>query len=73
VLIADQLIVDDDLHVSAASGDITISGTPALGDMIHFKLRRDYDYTGGGTAMDVPTYVFGVLIQYRENLEVTAW
>lgn len=70
---ADQVIADDDLHVTAASAAITVGGTPALGDLIHFKLRRDFDYTGGGTAMDVDARVFGVLIQYRKTQSVAAW
>lgn len=73
VTVADQLIADDDLHVTSASAAVTVGGTPALGDLIHFKLSRDYDYDGGGTAMDVDAYVLGILIQYQRNKEVTAW
>ena len=70
---ADRVIADDDLHITAASAAITVGGTPALGDLIHFKLRRDYDYTGGGTAMDVDARVFGALIQYQKTQSVAAW
>ena len=69
----DQLILDDDMHVTAASAALTVGGTPVLGDMIHFKLGRDFDEANGGTAMDVDARVFGVLIQYRETVEPTAW
>jgi len=72
-LIADQAGADDTFRFSATSPAITVSGTPALGDMIHFRLKRDFDYTGGGTAMDVDCWVIGLLIQYQENLAVTAW
>jgi hypothetical protein len=61
------------LHVSPASSALTVGGSPALGDLIHFKLSRDYDHDGGGTAMDVDADVLGVLIQYKKNNEVSAW
>jgi hypothetical protein len=69
----DQHIADNDMHITAASADITVGGTPALGDMIHFKLGRDYDYAGAGSAMDVDARVLGVMIQYVKNQEVSAW
>lgn len=71
--VADQLIADDDLHVSNASAALTVGGTPALHDVVHFKLTRDYDYTGGGTAMDVDVRLVGVLIQYKTTNTVAAW
>lgn len=71
--VEDQLISDDDLHVTGASAALTIGGTPILGDMIHFKLSRDYDHDGGGTAMDVDARVFGVLIQYKKNVATALW
>jgi len=75
VAVVDQAISDDDLHISPASAAITVSGSPALGDLIHFKLTRDYDYdyVGAGTAMDVDLRLFGVLIQYQEAYTVAAW
>ena len=71
--VTDEVIADDDLHITAASGALTIAGTPALYDMIHFKLERDYDYAGAGTAMDVDARIFGILIQYKKTEEVVAW
>lgn len=72
--VTDQLIADDDLHVTAASAAITVGGTPALGDLVHFKITRDYDYDGGGgSAMDVDARLIGVLIQYGKDKEVSAW
>ncbi len=45
-----------------------------MGDMIHFKLTRDYDYNGGGgTAMDVDLRLLGVLIQYCKTNPVAGW
>jgi hypothetical protein len=75
VNIVDQFIAADDLHVSPASAALTVGGTPALGDLIHFKLSRDYDHDsgGGGVAMDVDAHVLGVLIQYQKTENVAAW
>lgn len=72
-IVTDEAIADDDLHITAASGALTIAGTPALGDMIHFKLSRDYDYAGTGSAMDVDARIFGISIQYKKTEEVVAW
>jgi hypothetical protein len=71
--IADQVVADEDLHITAASGALTVGGSPALGDLVHFKLSRDYDHDGGGTAMDVDADVLGVLIQYKRDQAVNAW
>lgn len=72
-LMEDQALADDDMHVSAASGALTLGGTAAAEAMTHWKLRRDFDYAGAGVAMDVNARVLGVLIQYRENNTVAAW
>lgn len=69
----DQHIADDDLHVTPASSALTVDGSPAAGDLVHFRLGRDYDEANGGTAMDVDARVLGVLIQYRENVATAAW
>lgn len=71
--IEDQHIADDDLHITAASGVITVGGSPALGDLLHFRLSRDYDHAGSGTAMDVDAHVLGVYIQYQKTNNVAAW
>ena len=71
--IADQLIADDDLHVTPASAALTVGGSPALGDLIHFRLSRDFDYDGGGAAMGVDAHVLGVLIQYQKTNNQAAW
>ena len=75
VEMTDAVIADDDLHVTAASSALTVGGVPALGDMIHFKLTRDYDYDnlGAGTAMDVDARIFGILIQYIADETPAAW
>lgn len=70
----DQLTADNDLHITAASAAMTIGGTPALGDMIHFKITRDFDYEGGGgTAMAVSCRLMGVLLQIMKTNNPAAW
>lgn len=67
VNVDDVVIAVGDLHVSPASGAITIAGTPALGDLVFFKLTRDYDYTGGGTGMAEDAKLLGISLQYKES------
>lgn len=38
---ADNFIAASDVHVTAATGAITIAGTPAKGDMLFFRVLRD--------------------------------
>jgi hypothetical protein len=71
--VTDEVIADDDLHVTAASPALTVGGAPAVGSLIHFKLTRDFNYNGAGSAMDVPLRLIGVLIQYRKSETVAAW
>jgi len=73
IVVADQAIADNDLHITDASSALTVSNTPALGNLVHFKLTRDYDYAGAGAAMDVNAYVLGILIQYKKTNTVSAW
>jgi hypothetical protein len=69
--VVDALTAKADMHVSPASGLLTVGGTPALGDVIHFKLSRDYDY--GGTPMVEDAWVIGVQIQYITSSDAVAW
>jgi hypothetical protein len=73
VNVEDQHIADEDLAITAASEAITIGGSPAQGDLVHFKITRDFDHAGGGTAMDVDARVFGMMIQYKKDQTVVAW
>ena len=73
VAVEDQASTDDDLLVTDASAAITVGGSPALLDLIHFKITRDWDYAGAGAAMDVDLRLFGVVIQYTKSAAVAAW
>jgi hypothetical protein len=53
-----------DLHITATTPVITIGGTPALGDMVHFKVSRN---VGGTDDMAEDAWLFGVLIQVTET------
>lgn len=69
VLVSDALIAVNYQHVSAASGSITPAGSPAGGQMLHFKVRRSVD---DGT-MTATAHVLGVLIQYRREGAAEEW
>ena len=61
----DVVIAVGDLHVSPASAAVTVSGTPALGDMCVFEVTRVV-----GDAQDDMTEdakLLGVMIQYNES------
>lgn len=71
--ITDTVVADEeeDLHITSATTAITIGGTPALGDLVHFKLRRMA--TNGADTMTEDALVFGVLIQFASTNQVSAW
>ena len=62
--------VDADLHITAATPAVTIGGTPALGDLIHFKISRN---VGGTDDCAEDAWLLGVWIQYKITNEVAAW
>ena len=68
----DVVIAVGDLHVSPASAAVTVSGTPALGDLILFEITRVV-----GDAQDDMTEdakLFGMQIQYTESTTMpSAW
>lgn len=72
-VISDTLLANNgsDLQVSGATPAITVGGTPALGDMIHFKVSRN---VGGTDDMAEDAWLFGVLLQYRIiNKAIMSW
>ena len=71
--IADQVLAANELHRTVASGEIVPDGTAAKGAMLHFKLTRDADYAGAGSAMPTDAYVLGVLIQFKRTVETQGW
>ncbi len=71
--VVDQLIANSKLHVTAASGALTVFGSPALGDIIHFKITRDHTYDGGGNALSDDLKLLGIQIQYQKTNTVAGW
>ena len=56
--------------ISAASGAVTIQGTPALGDIVHCRISRDADTDT--SVLDA--WLMGVRIEYGKNANAsTAW
>ena len=72
VTIADSVLAVGRLHVTAATAAITIGGSPALGDVIAFRVRRIP--TDAGDTMTQDACLLGVAIQWREGTtEPVAW
>lgn len=71
VTISDTLIADGDLHVTSATGALTVGGTPALGDLIVFEIYRNTD---GTDDMAEDAWLLYAVIQYvTSNTAVSAW
>lgn len=51
------------LYISDATGPITIAGTPAAGELVHFDIHRVADDATNDT-LAVDAYLHGVLISY---------
>jgi len=75
VYLDDQVIAVGDLHDTGASAALTVAGSPAAGDVIHFLIGRDADYDGGGgTAMAEALLLHSIEIQYtKTNTPPSAW
>jgi hypothetical protein len=71
VTVTDTLIATTDLHVTAATGAITIGGTPALADAVYLQIYRDAD--AGGDTLDADARLVGVSIQYKETTQAAGW
>jgi len=71
-VISDAVLVgkNGDLHITDATPAITIGGTPALGDLIHFKLSRN---VSGSDNMTEDAWLFGLYIQAAINEAVVVW
>ena len=69
VTIHDTVIAAKDLHISSATGNITIGGSPAAGDLTCFQVYRDVD--GAGTAanddLNVDALLMGIKLFYTIN------
>ena len=59
----DALLALNDLHISAFSAAITIDGSPAAGEEVHFKLSRDVASDNLAGDCDV----IGIILEYTVN------
>lgn len=72
VTVADSVIAVGDLHTTSATAAMTVGGTPAAGDVVFFKLRRNP--ADGGDTMTQDALLLGVTLQWRESAtEAVAW
>jgi hypothetical protein len=71
-VISDTLLANNgtDLQVTSATPATTVGGTPALGDLVHFKISRN---VGGTDDMVEDAWLFGVWIQIAQSKAVVAW
>jgi hypothetical protein len=71
-VISDALLADNgtDMQISDATPAITIGGTPALADLVHFKVSRN---VSGTDNMTEDAWLFGVRIQYKADKTPAAW
>lgn len=61
---------DGDMHITAATPAVTVGGTPALDDMILFKVSRN---VSGTDDMTEDAWLFGLMIQYSSTNTPVAW
>ncbi len=61
---------DADVHISGATPALTVGGTPALGDFIHYKLSRN---VSGTDDMTEDAWLFGAFIQIKKTQPVVSW
>jgi len=72
-VISDTVLTGEegDMHISSATPAITIGGSPALGDLIDFKVSRNVGSANDNMAGDA--WLFGVLIQFAVTNTISAW
>jgi hypothetical protein len=61
---------DGDLHITSATPALTVGGTPASGDLIHFKFSRN---VSGTDDMAEDAWLFGARIQFALTEVPSAW
>lgn len=78
-VVSDTLLANDggDMQVTAATPAVTVGGTPALGDVLNFKVARNVT---GTDDMTEDALLYGVLLQFTESfpdaaagVAVAAW
>lgn len=61
-----------DFYITDATAAITVGGTPASGNIVHFKVFRDAEEVAD--TMDAEdAWLLGVWIQYLASVQVSSW
>jgi len=63
--LTDTLLAANDLHVSAISGNLTVNGSPAVGDLTVFEVRRDVGDPADTLAVDAK--LIGIRLLFNVN------
>lgn len=71
VTVTDTLHAANDMHVSIASGEVTVANTPVVDDLLFFQVVRKGAAVGDTLTADAR--LIGVKIQYLEGAASTAW
>lgn len=61
--VSDTWIADGDIHISAWSGDVTLAGTPAGGQLAHLLLARDV----ANDDLAVDARIIGVQLRFKQG------
>jgi len=71
-VISDTILTGEsaDLHISGPTPAITIAGTPALGDLVSFKISRN---VGGTDNYGADARLYGAKIQYKVANQTAVW
>tara|TARA_R110002074_G_scaffold182685_5_gene347708 strand:- start:3379 stop:3792 length:414 start_codon:yes stop_codon:yes gene_type:complete len=68
VVVVDTFIAANDHHVSAATGAITIAGSPADDDLLYLEVKRVV--ANGGDTLGVDAKLLGVTIYFTTDAAV---
>ena len=72
VEVADTVIAVGDLHITSATGAITIAGSPTVDEMIVFQIARKVG--NASDTMNEDAKLLGIKVQYTEtSVEPSAW
>lgn len=63
--VTDTLLAADDIHYTAESGDITLAGTPAAGQLVQFRVYRDA--AAGNDTLSADARLLGIKVYYTKS------
>lgn len=71
VTVTDTALTAGDVHVTSATGALTVGGSPALGDLLWFEVSRVA--ADGADTLGADAKLLGIQIQYKEGTAASAW